>query len=246
VGAEALVRWEHPTRGLLGPATFIDFAEETSLIVPLGVAVLERACLDAASWLDPEMRISVNLSTRQLNEPDIVGAVARAITQSGLAASRLTLEITESVLIGNPAEAARKLDALKGLGVMIALDDFGTGFSSLSYLARFPVDMLKIDKSFIDALEPDAGQDGTALLDAIIDMSSSLRLHVIAEGIEGEAQAQRLIAMGCTTGQGFHFAEPMAHDELLVAMAANRGAEPASAQGAVEKLAARRHAPRPL
>jgi diguanylate cyclase (GGDEF)-like protein/PAS domain S-box-containing protein len=215
-GAEALARWMHPHRGMLGPDVFIELAEETGLIIPIGKAILEQACVDAAAWPDDHpLKLSVNLSTRQLHEPTIVDDVIGALDRSGLDPHRLTLEITESILIGNPDAALATLSALKDVGVSIALDDFGTGFSSLSYLARFPVDVLKIDKSFVDALAEDGRQQDSALVDAIIDMSNTLELQVTAEGIESQDQADRLVLMGCSNGQGFHFARPMPQSDLL-------------------------------
>jgi len=218
VGAETLLRWNHPRRGVLAPEAFLEIAEETGLISPIGRAVLQRACRDAASWptVDgPPLTVSVNLSPRQLQEPTIVADVAEALATAGLPGEHLTLEITESVLIHDPGAAAATLRDLKDLGVSIALDDFGTGFSSLSHLARFPVDCLKIDKSFIDPLTEGADQEHAALVDAILEMSNRLKLKVTAEGVERLDQVERLIELGCATGQGWHFAKAMSHEHLV-------------------------------
>jgi EAL domain-containing protein (putative c-di-GMP-specific phosphodiesterase class I) len=224
LGAEALVRWRHPTRGLLVPAAFMEMAEaKADLILPLGRGVLRRACRDAATWpVDGVRTISVNLSARQVQEPSLVDDVSAALLESGLPPHHLTLEITESVLVDDPDAAAATLAALKALGVSLALDDFGTGFSSLSYLARFPVDVLKIDKSFIDPLADHSHDDRTALVAAIIDMAERLRLQVTAEGVEHQLQAERLLAMGCPRAQGFLYGRPMPAPDLLALMRAPR------------------------
>jgi diguanylate cyclase (GGDEF)-like protein/PAS domain S-box-containing protein len=213
VGAEALARWQHPERGLLPPSSFIELAEETGLIVPLGRAILRRACLDAARWgaaFGTDPKLSVNLSAKQLQHESIVEDVAEILAESGLDACRLTLEITESVLIADPDAAARVLGRLKALGITLALDDFGTGYSSLSYLGRFPVDVLKIDRSFVAGMDGE-GPGGTeaALLEAIVGLGQMLQLSVVAEGIESRDQLDRLDALGCGLGQGYLFAKPM-------------------------------------
>jgi diguanylate cyclase (GGDEF)-like protein/PAS domain S-box-containing protein len=217
VGAEALIRWLHPERGLLSPAVFVPVAEETGLITDIGRAVLEQACQDATTWsaAGGAPYVSVNLSTRQLQDIEVVDLVAEALATSGLDPARLTLEITESVLIDNPSAAAATLGQLKALGVSVALDDFGTGYSSLSYLARFPVDILKIDKTFVDALGDGAPGNEVALVTAIIEMSRALDLRIIAEGVESASQADHLCRLGCEIAQGFHFARPMAQADLL-------------------------------
>jgi diguanylate cyclase (GGDEF)-like protein/PAS domain S-box-containing protein len=218
-GVEALVRWSHPERGLLVPATFIPLAEETGLIVEIGRHVLMEACLDAASWrrhLGPAapQTVSVNLSPRQIQDAGLIDDVATALATSGLPASCLTLEITESILVDDADAAARTLGGLKALGITIALDDFGTGYSSLTYLDRFPVDIVKIDKSFIDALSG-AGTAGSPLVTAIVNLGSLLGLAVTAEGIEDVDQVARLRQIGCARGQGYYFAMPMPADELV-------------------------------
>ena len=223
VGAEALVRWQHPEKGTLPPAAFIELAEETGLIVPMGRALLRRACADAAAWPSVAGRkptLSVNLSPRQVQDIDVVADVRQALADTGLPPERLTLEITETTLMADPAAAAETLHRLKGLGVKVALDDFGTGYSSLSYLERFPVDALKIDKSFIDALQAcDAA--GSGLVGAIVGLGERLHLHVTAEGIERGEQVAELLGLGCGLGQGFHFARPMPNADLAALLAAN-------------------------
>lgn len=217
VGAEALVRWRHPTRGVLNPGAFIALAEERpDLIVPLGRAVLERACRAAAAWPnDRRLTVHVNLSARQVHEPGLVATVDQVLRATGLPAGRLALEITESVLVEDPQRAAATLSALKDLGVSLALDDFGTGFSSLSYLAAFPVDGLKIDKSFIDPLVNGDDDDHGAVVAAIIDMAHRLELEVTAEGVEHRSQAERLLGLGCNRAQGFLLGRPRTAENLL-------------------------------
>jgi diguanylate cyclase (GGDEF)-like protein len=205
-GFEALVRWQHPTRGLLGPGEFIPLAEETGLIVPLGRWVLREACRTAVAWAGAPY-LSVNVAGMQLEQEGFVDEVATALRDSELASSRLVLEVTESSLVGD-AEAER-LQALRKLGIRLAIDDFGTGYSSLSYLRRFPMDVLKIDRSFTQ----EACEDG-ALLQAIVAMGESLGLVLVPEGIESEEQADELRALGCRLGQGFLFGRPVPASEL--------------------------------
>jgi diguanylate cyclase (GGDEF)-like protein len=205
-GFEALVRWQHPTRGLLGPGEFIPLAEETGLIVPLGRWVLRQACRDAATWAGAPY-LSVNVASVQREAPGFVEEVAAALTDGGLAAERLMLEVTESSLVGDLE--AERLQALRRLGVRLAIDDFGTGYSSLSYLRKFPMDVLKIDRSFTR----DACED-SALLQAIVAMGESLGLVLVPEGIEEPEQAEALRALGCRLGQGFLFGRPVPADEL--------------------------------
>lgn len=228
-GFEALARWTHPVRGLVPPPQFIPLAEENGSIVALGRQILRRACRQAARWLEEfpssEPRImSVNLSGRQLEDPNIVADVAAALADSGLPASALVLEITETVLMHDTEATIARLTALKALGVRLAVDDFGTGYSSLRYLRRFPIDILKMAKPFVDGL--DAGDDeGRALARAIVELATSLKLACIAEGIEAGAQAAVLHELGCGLGQGFHFARPMeaAAMTALIAEPAGRG-----------------------
>jgi len=210
-GIEALVRWRHPERGLIGPDAFIPLAEESQLMPELGRWILTEACRQAARWqAQRPIRLSVNLSACQLGAADLAADVAAALELSGLAPASLVLEITETALMRDVDETIACLKALKRLGVLLAVDDFGTGYSSLDYLRRFPIDMLKIDKAFVDDLV--AGD--SKLAQAIIDLGDSFGLEVVAEGIEHELQRARLLELGCRLGQGFCFARPMAADEL--------------------------------
>jgi diguanylate cyclase (GGDEF)-like protein len=221
VGVEALIRWDHPERGLIQPNDFIGVAEDTGLIVPIGRWVLAEACRQAKAWqaaypTHPPLRVSVNLSTKQLQHQRIIRDVSDALEQSGLDPCHLLLEVTESVLMEDTEANIATLGRLKALGVRLALDDFGTGYSSLSYLRRFPVDIVKIDKSFIDGIAD--GPEASALARAIITLGQTLHLDTVAEGIEHAEQFGELRSLGCNLGQGYHFARPLsvdAVDELL-------------------------------
>jgi diguanylate cyclase len=228
-GFEALVRWNHPTLGEVAPLRFIPMAEETGFIVPLGRWVLVEACEQLAAWTahsDQDLTLSVNLSRRQLIAPQLADEVRTALALTGIDPHRLILEITESVLMENPERSAQALAELRSIGVRIAVDDFGTGYSSLSHLQRFPVDVLKIDKSFIDPLtSTDPGS--SALVTAVIGLAASLGLEVIAEGIEHESQLHRLVDLGCLQGQGFLMARPLdgpAAESLIVERAGSPAA----------------------
>jgi diguanylate cyclase (GGDEF)-like protein/PAS domain S-box-containing protein len=210
-GMEALVRWHHPTRGLVQPGQFIPLAEEMGLIVDLGRWVLRESCQHAARLhvsgeAGPDFSIAVNLSVKQLQHPDVVADVRAALADSGIEPRMLVLEITETVLMADFELASRRLQQLKELGVRIAMDDFGTGYSSLSYLSRFPVDILKMDRSF---LASNASPQASGLAAAIIAIGESLELEVVAEGIELSDQYQALRALGCDFGQGYFIARPM-------------------------------------
>jgi EAL domain-containing protein (putative c-di-GMP-specific phosphodiesterase class I) len=205
VGFEALVRWDHPERGLLGPAEFVPLAEETGLIGAVGAWVLRRACAIAASWrAQPGLVMSVNVSARQLATGDFVELVASVLDETGLAPGMLCLELTESAVIESGAKAT--LEGLKRLGVQLAIDDFGTGWSSLGHLRRFPIDVVKLDRSFVSGLgrEP---QDAS-IAAAIISLAHALGLSTVAEGIETGEQLSILASLGCDLGQGYLFARP--------------------------------------
>jgi diguanylate cyclase (GGDEF)-like protein/PAS domain S-box-containing protein len=217
-GMEALVRWLHPTRGLLPPIEFISVAEESGLIVPLGKWVLAEACRQTAAWRAeyPEasrLTVSVNLSTRQLLEPDLVPQVREVLEETGLDPTALVLEITEGSLMQDAGTTAVKLHHLKELGVRLAIDDFGTGSSSLAYLRQFPIDLLKIDKSFVDQVAT-VESEGPALVRAIIELAQTFRLQTIAEGIEESEQLEELRLAGCQSGQGYLFARPLPSQEM--------------------------------
>jgi len=209
LGMEALVRWNHPERGLLPPLDFISVAEQSGLITPLGRWVLREACRQATKWplSNPSISLSVNVSTTQFQQPGLVEDVANALWDSGLDPSILTLEITESVLVHDTDAVIEKLHRLKDFGVKVAIDDFGTGYSSLGYLRRFPIDILKIDKSFIDGVGN--GAEEAAITQAIIKLGESLGLEVVAEGIELPEQIDALQLLRCERGQGFFFSAPV-------------------------------------
>ena len=204
-GVEALVRWHHPVRGTVSPGTFIPIAETTGLILELGRHVLRTACHDAVRLRqsDPELTVAVNVSARQLVHPSFLQDVAAALRDSALPGSALVLEITESMLVRDVEISAGRLAALKAIGVRLAIDDFGTGYSSLSYLRHFPIDILKIDRSFVEQLPG----DGAALARSIVRLGQSLHLEVVAEGVEDEEQRSELRRLGCSRAQGFLFAE---------------------------------------
>jgi diguanylate cyclase (GGDEF)-like protein/PAS domain S-box-containing protein len=216
IGAEALVRWMHPQRGLIVPPAFIPIAEQTGLIVPIGAYVLLEACQQAATWSRErgrDLSICVNVSPRQLADESFAGVVEEALAISGLAPARLCLEITESAVMADPGAATAVLERLKAIGVRLAIDDFGIGYSSLSQLkALLPVDTIKIDKSFVDGVTGD-GEDH-AIVDAVLRLAAGLGLAAIAEGVENAEQVEALLAMGCGLSQGFHFARPQSAADL--------------------------------
>ena len=224
VGFEALVRWHHPSRGLVAPGIFIPLTEENGLIVAMGEWILRAACREAASWPN-QLQISVNLSPVQFRNDDIVRLVHETLIETGLDAGRLELEITEGVLIDDFSRAMSILRRLKSLGVRIALDDFGTGYSSMSYLQAFPFDMIKIDRSFISNLERSA--QSKALLRGVIGLARGLELPVTAEGVETRAQLDVLTRAGCDLVQGFLIGRPASIDRLC------RGRGPADGRARV-------------
>jgi diguanylate cyclase (GGDEF)-like protein len=211
-GMEALVRWDHPERGLLEPSEFVPVAEESGLVIPMGEQILREACFKAKEWQEENPRIpplvmSVNLSASQLSRLDLADTVERVLGETGLEGSCLILDVTETVYAKVLAANTAILDRLKGLGVRFSIDDFGTGYSSLSYLKRLPADAIKIDQSFVKGLGKDV--EDTAIVRMIIELAHTLGLEVIAEGVETEEQATRLKEMGCDFAQGYHFSKPL-------------------------------------
>jgi len=228
IGAEALIRWNDPERGLLLPADFLPIVEETGLILPLGRRVLEQACAQAAAWQSGvcrgrPYRVSVNVSGRQLLEDDTPGIVAQALASSGLDPARLALEITETVLLGDTTAAVQTLDQLNAHGVRVFLDDFGTGYSSLSYLKRLPLDAIKLDRAFVQGL--DESTVDQQIVGAVVQMARALGMTVVAEGVETEGQRARLRELGCHVLQGYYFARPMPAEEMSAMLAAQRNGE---------------------
>ena len=220
VGYEALLRWLHPTRGMISPSEFIPLAEETGLINQLGEWVLTTACRDAAGW-PLDLKVAVNVSPVQIKSPGLVLNVVRILAESGLHACRLELEMTETVLIQDDEAALSVLHHLRDLGVRIAMDDFGTGFSSLSYLHRFPFDKIKIDRCFIKNLPDDIGSEAT--IKAIIGIAKARNITTTAEGVETEEQKTILCALGCDQIQGFLISAARPASELAFALGGPAG-----------------------
>jgi EAL domain-containing protein (putative c-di-GMP-specific phosphodiesterase class I) len=236
-GVEALIRWFHPVRGLVPPLEFIPLAEETGLIVEIGRWVLLEACRTAVDLqerfpADPPLHMAVNLSARQIARPEVVGEVREILLDTGLDPHSLILEITESVMMQDMELSIERLGELKGLGVQLAVDDFGTGYSSLNYIRRFPVDILKVDKSFVDGVND--GGEASALTEAVIKLAGILNLRPVAEGIERADQLQRLLELRCDLGQGFYFSKPLPSEDLALLLderAAMHGEAEALARG---------------
>ena len=219
IGVEALLRWDCPGRGAVAPAEFIPVAEESGLIVAIGDWVLRTACREATRW--PDLVLSVNVSPAQFRQGDLVSSVQQALAEAHIRADQLELEITEGVLIANTNDALRTLSRLKDMGVRIAMDDFGTGYSSLSYLQKFPLDKIKIDRSFVATL----CDDNSGIVRAIIGLGQSLGMQICAEGVETAEQAHLLRREGCKLAQGFlfgHAMEPTLIDELVASSGNNR------------------------
>ncbi|MBD3634920.1 MAG: EAL domain-containing protein [Methylophaga sp.] len=214
-GAEALLRWQHPEHGLISPDDFIPIAEETGLIIPIGEWVLGQACLQARLWQDAGMvdfRVSVNLSRRQLEQAGLPATLRQILHETGCPPQLLELEITESSTMSHPEQAIVRLNALHEMGIGLALDDYGTGYSSLAYLKRFPLDRMKIDRSFVEGIPDDS--DDVAIVQTTIVMARQLRLKVVAEGVETSAQRAFLKALGCDEIQGYLFAKPMSAGDV--------------------------------
>ncbi|MEP7311115.1 MAG: EAL domain-containing protein [Pseudomonadota bacterium] len=228
--AEALIRWRHPQRGLVPPAEFIPVAEDSGQIAEIGEWVLMQACRQARSWQDagmPTMRIGVNISAAQFRQGALVNTVQRALLAAGLDAQYLELELTESAVMSNPEESVAILEELSCMGVLVSVDDFGTGYSSMSYLRRFPIDKLKIDKAFVSEMATRA--DDASIVQAIVSLAHSLRLKVVAEGVETTAQLDALKALGCDQYQGYHFSPalpPAEFEKLIRAQEVSESGEP--------------------
>jgi diguanylate cyclase (GGDEF)-like protein/PAS domain S-box-containing protein len=241
VGAEALVRWEHPDRGLVGPGEFIALAEETGLIMSIGTQVLREACRQARTWQAENRRlaIKVNLSARQFVHPNLAGVVAEILAETGIDPALVYLEITETVLMEDVESTSGALTELKSLGVSLTVDDFGTGYSSLAYLKRFPVDEIKIDRDFVAGLLSD--QEDQAIVTAIINLAHTLGVVAVAEGVESADQVRRLRALGCDLGQGYHFGRPLPPEDLSsrLSLAAVPAPGQAAAVGATRSRKAR-------
>jgi len=216
IGVEALVRWAHPDRGLIPPLEFIPLAEQTGLIIPLGAWVLEQACRQTRHWQltcpgHAELAVAVNVSPVQLRDPEFLTTIAHTLTRTALPAHTLTLEITESLLLADNVATTSMLHGLRALGVKLAIDDFGTGYSSLSYLRRLPIDILKVDRSFVSDLNE---HTGGALTRAVVAISRELGLRTIAEGVEAAGQQTQLQALGCDYAQGYYYSQPVPADQL--------------------------------
>jgi EAL domain-containing protein (putative c-di-GMP-specific phosphodiesterase class I) len=211
-GFEALVRWRHPERGIVSPSDFIPLAEETGLILPIGLRVLRDACLQLRKWQQSSLSnrdliMSVNLSGKQLEQPDLIQRIEEVLDESQINPWHLKLEITETVVMENPELAAVTLAKLRSLGVRLSIDDFGTGYSSLSYLNRFPVDTLKIDRSFVTTMN--AADENLQIVKTIVTLAGNLGMQVVAEGVETEEQLQQLRSLKCQYGQGYLFSTPL-------------------------------------
>ena len=229
LGFEALVRWRHPVLGMIAPVDFLPIAERTGFIVPLGNWVLREACLRLRTWqselpLAKDLSVSVNLSSVQLDNAALVEEVADALRASGLDASRLVLELTEGIAIANPAAVTTLLMRLRAMGVRISVDDFGTGYSSLAYLQQFPIDVLKLDRSFVRGMV--ANKDSAAIVASLIGMSQQLGLRVVAEGIEHDDQLEQLRALKCEAGQGDLFAKPLDVEQAAVLLKTGLALQP--------------------
>jgi EAL domain-containing protein (putative c-di-GMP-specific phosphodiesterase class I) len=221
-GFEALLRWESPTLGSVSPSRFIQVAEESGLINPISDLVLRAACHAAAQWAAAgwtELTMAVNLSARQYADQELLNQISAVLAESGLPAACLQLELTETMLAGDVEKTVRTLSGLKALGVRIAVDDFGTGYSSLAYLKRFPLDILKIDRSFV--MECDRDVDATAIPRAVISLGQSLGLSIVAEGVERQGQFEILRCLGCDEFQGYLFARALPGDEVIAFLQRN-------------------------
>ena len=215
LGCEALIRWRHPSAGMIAPSEFIPLAEETGLIVPIGLWALRAACEQSRRWSDEglgDVKVAVNLSARQFRQGDLIERIRDVVADTGLSPEHLEIELTESTVMDDAEQAIRVMRRLRDMGIRISVDDFGTGYSSLSYLKKLPLSTLKIDRSFITDVVTDA--DAAAIVHTIISLGSILRLEVVAEGIETEEQLTFLQDHRCAVGQGYYFAFPLAADDF--------------------------------
>jgi EAL domain-containing protein (putative c-di-GMP-specific phosphodiesterase class I) len=212
---EALIRWNHPELGMVPPGRFVGVAEETGLIVPIGAWVMRTACAQNKAWQDaglPRLRVAVNLSSRQFGASDLLQSLESALDETGLDPACLEIELTESLFMSDVTPAVELLHRMKALGVNLSIDDFGTGYSSFSYLSRFPIDVLKIDRSFVSDITVDAND--AAIVTSIIALAHNLKLAVIAEGVETREQLDYLRSHGCDEMQGYYFSRPLAAPEF--------------------------------
>jgi EAL domain-containing protein (putative c-di-GMP-specific phosphodiesterase class I) len=240
--AEALIRWAHPERGVVSPADFIPLAEECGLIGVIGEWVIREACRQARAWQDAgvqALRISVNLAASQFRDVGLVDSIRRALEDAALDARYLEVELTESAVMTNPEQSVTILEQLSAMGVLVSVDDFGTGYSSMSYLRRFPIDKLKIDRIFINEIVSRA--EDASIVRAIVSLAHSLRLKVVAEGVETAAQLEFLRDAGCDEYQGYHYSRPLPAAEFERLMRESRRSAPLSEEDATRthsKLAA--------
>jgi EAL domain-containing protein (putative c-di-GMP-specific phosphodiesterase class I) len=238
MGTEALIRWQHPRDGLISPAAFLPIAEDSGVIVDIDRWILREACSESVRWrrtgLERRLQMNVNLSAASLQRQDLVKAISSTLSSTWADPRDIVFEITESVLVRDIETAVRRLNELKALGVRIAIDDFGTGYSSLNYLRRFPIDILKIDKSFVDGVA--RGPEDASFAAAIITLAEQLHLSTVAEGVETEAQRLALVALGAQDAQGFLFSRPVSADQMLDLVTKSEGDDAAPADRAREPV----------
>ena len=227
IGAEALVRWQHPTRGLIPPVEFVPMAERTGLIKQLSRYVLNMALEQCREWRDAgmDLKVSVNLSTRNLLDPTLPADVSRLLSKWGVPASSIELEITESTMMVDPQRALEVLKNLHGMGIALSIDDFGTGYSSLAYLKELPVNELKIDRTFVETMASNRGD--AFIVRSTIDLAHNLHLQVVAEGVEDQQTMDQLTELGCNVAQGFHLSRPLPPEQFAEWIATSSVATPA-------------------